>query len=119
MKYAIPLTGLLITFFPTTKNHEIITNTNSQSTGFAPQVPPVPPVNTIVLKFLTIFGNGWRIAGMPYFLHIATLCSFFIQVTPSIEAGELGAPPTTRYAQTVGEAPAGVASRPPILDAVF
>jgi len=37
-------------------------------------------------------------------------CSFFIRVAPSIEAGELGAPPATRYAQTVGEAPAGVAS---------
>jgi hypothetical protein len=46
-------------------------------------------------------------------------CSFFIQVTPSIDAGEFGAPPATRYAQTVGEAPVGVARRPPVLDSVF
>ena len=57
---------------------------------------------------------------MQYFLHIATfVCSFFIQVTSSIEVGELGTPPATRYVQTVGEAPAGVASRPPILDTIF
>ena len=31
---------------------------------------------------------------MQYFLHIATFaCSFFIQVTSSIEVGELGTPP--------------------------
>ena len=56
---------------------------------------------------------------MPYFLHIATFVHSLFKSRHQLMVGELGAPPATRYAQTVGEAPAGVASRPPILDTVF
>ena len=46
-------------------------------------------------------------------------CSFIIQVTPSIDAGEFGAPPAASDAQTIGEAAAGVACRPADLDPVL
>jgi len=47
------------------------------------------------------------------------ICSFVIQVTLSIDTGEFGAPPADCNAQTIGEAPASISYRPPVLDPVL
>ena len=46
---------------------------------------------------------------MPYFLHIATFVHSLFKSRHQLRLENL-ALPATRYAQTVGEAPAGVAS---------
>jgi hypothetical protein len=59
--------------------------------------------------------------GMSFFLFIAAYVHslFKIQVTPTIDTGKPGAPPATRNAQAIGEAPTGIACRPPVLGYVL
>ena len=45
--------------------------------------------------------------------------SFFILVTQTIDTGKPGASPAARNAQAIGEAPAGIACRPPVLGHVL
>ena len=42
-----------------------------------------------------------------------------MQVSPTIGTGKPGPPPAARNAQAIGEAPAGIACRPPILGSVL
>ena len=66
------------------------------------------------VEFIDYFRRGIEDDRHAIFPPHSHFCSFFIQATTSIGAGEFGAPAATRYAQTVGEAPAGVARRPSV-----
>jgi hypothetical protein len=71
------------------------------------------------VEFLDHFRQWVEDGNYAMFSPHSHFCSFFIQTTLSIDAGEFGAPPAARNAQSFGEASTCLSDRQAVLDIIF